>query len=102
MAVFCDMDDAYATLVTCPHSQNEWVSCDGEFRVPAHLMDDQEHTLGYEVLFETLGTFTVDYDVDHLSFELAEGPLNRLIVSDAVQHHSVAGAEVLLTSRTPQ
>jgi hypothetical protein len=81
------LDDIYVTLVTCPPSQNEWVSCDGEFRVPAHLMDDQEHTLRYDVLFETLWTFSVDYDVDNLSFELAEGPLNRLIVSDAVHHY---------------
>jgi hypothetical protein len=93
-------DDIYVTLVICPPSQNEWVSCDGEFRVPAHLMDDPKNTLRYEVLFETLGTFSIDYDVDNLSFELAEGPLNRLVVSDAVQDYWAAGAEVLLTSHT--
>jgi hypothetical protein len=95
-----DLDDIYVTLVTCPPSQNEWVSCDGEFRVPANLTDDQEHTLRYDVLFEILWTFSIDYDVDNLSFELAEGPLNRLIVSDAVQHYWATGAEVLLTSHT--
>ena len=95
-----DLEDVYATLVTCPSSHNEWVSCDGEFRVPAHLMDDPQNTLRYDVLFETLGTFSMDYDIDNLSFELAEGPLNRLIVSDAVHGYWAAGAEILITSHS--
>jgi hypothetical protein len=88
----------YETLVTCPPSLTTWVSCDGEFTVPSHLV--HEANISYEILFETRETYSVDYDVDNLSFELAEGPLDGLIVSDAIKGHWVAGAKIRLTSHT--
>ena len=92
-----DRSEVYNKLVTCPPSQGDWVSCDGEYTVTEELVDGSSR---FEILAETLGTFTVDYDVDNLSIELGEGPLDRLILPSTIRRQWVAGAEVLITSHT--
>jgi hypothetical protein len=87
----------YASMVTCPPSKGEWVTCDGEFTVSDYLVD---HAVRYEVLVETMGTFTSNYDVDNLSFELTQAPVDRLILPKTIQHNWVAGAQLLITSHT--
>jgi parallel beta-helix repeat protein len=97
-----DHSDIFEIMAICPPSLGNWVSCDAVFTVPERLVETVHHISRYEVLFETVGTYRVNYDVTKLSFSLMEGPLDRLLVSNTIRDLWLPGAEILITSDTKQ
>ena len=85
----------FAQLAICPPSQGEWVQCSGSIiQFPNEIV----HAHRLDILAETLDTFRNDYDVDDLSFELIEGPVDRLILPRSIHQKWRTGAHLLITS----
>ena len=85
----------FSPLALCPPSTGEWVQCSGSI---IHFPNEIVHSHRLEILAETLDTFRDDYDVDDLSFELIEGPVDRLILPRSIHQKWRSGAHLLITS----
>jgi parallel beta-helix repeat protein len=89
----------FAQVALCPPSQGEWVQCSGSIiAFPNEIV----HSHRLEMLAETLETFRHNYDVDDLSFELMEGPVDRLLLPSSIHQKWLTGAHLLITSSTPE
>lgn len=88
----------FAVVARCPPSQGQWVHCRGALTT---LPNDIVHSHHVSIIAETLGTSSVDYDVDDISFELVDGPVDRLILPNTIKNHWVRGAHLLITSQSP-
>ena len=84
-------------LAKCPPSNGDWVTCDGEFIVPKKLASHSDH---HQISIQTLGSVAADYDIDNLSFELVERPIDRLIIPETIKGAWAPGAQIMLTSHT--
>jgi hypothetical protein len=92
-----DDESTIERIVDCPHSEGIWVTCHGEFEPSQKLAGAKR----FEVLLETdASSYDVSYDVDNVSFEVVEGPLDRLILPKVVENMWNPGSEILMTSHT--
>jgi hypothetical protein len=88
----------FARVARCPPSQGQWVQCRGGLIT---LPNDIVHSHHLSVVADTLDTSSVDYDVDDISFELVDGPVDRLILPSTIRNQWVKGAHLLITSQSP-
>jgi glycoprotein endo-alpha-1,2-mannosidase len=91
--------DTQRRMAKCPPSSGEWVSCETYFTVTPDMLGD----LAFVRMFiETVGSSSVMYDIDDLSFEFVhmEAPVIGLVVDGAIKDKWGVGAEILITSHT--
>jgi hypothetical protein len=91
--------DTQRRIEICPPSSGEWVSCETYFTVPADILGEIDFV---RMFIETVGSSSVMYDIDDLSFEFVhmEAPVIGLIVDGAIKDKWGVGAEILITSHT--
>jgi hypothetical protein len=91
-----NMDDTFVTMLYCKiETSRQWTSCEGVFEISKELISDS--TLQYDVVIETVGTFTIDYDIDNISISSLDQPLDLIVSQEAIKDYWTTGSQIAIT-----